>query len=381
MKIASKLPHAETSIFPVMTALANKHGAINLAQGFPGFGADDQLLDLICNYTKKGFNQYAPLTGVMKLKECLAEKAEKSGGRHYHPEKEVCITAGATQAINTAITSVVNKGDEVIIIDPSYDCYEPSVVLNGGVPLRSPLKKKTYEIDWKDIKAKVSNRTKVIMINSPHNPTGTVWGENDVQALKSLVAGTNIIVISDEVYEHLVFDGKKHLSICNDPELAERAFVVYSFGKTYHLTGWRVGYVLAPEILMKEFVKCHQFQIYAVNTPIQHAIVDYSKDESTHEALGGFFQEKRDFFLNCIKGSRFEAIVPSGTYFALLDYSKISDENDRSFADRLTIDYGVASIPISVFFQEKRQDQVLRFCFAKENEELEKAADKLLKVT
>lgn len=380
MNIISKLPNAETSIFPVMTALANKHGAINLAQGFPGFGADPKLLSLINDYTSKGFNQYAPLTGVMRLKESLSEKAVKAGGRYYHPESEICITAGATQAIYTAITVVVNEGDEVIIIDPSYDCYEPAVLLNKGVPVRSALKKGTYEVDWKDIKGKINPKTKVIMINSPHNPTGSVWSQNDIDTLVNLVKGTDILIISDEVYEHLVFDDKKHLSICNVPELVERSFVIYSFGKTYHLTGWRVGYVLAPKFLMDEFVKCHQFQIYAVNTPIQHAIADYSQDENTHLSLNEMFQSKRDFFLNCVKGSRFEALIPSGTYFALLNYAKITDENDRSFADRLTIEHGVASIPISVFFKDKRQDQVLRFCFAKKNEELERAAEKLIKV-
>lgn len=380
MNIISKLPNAETSIFPVMTALANKHGAINLAQGFPGFGADPKLLSLINDYTSKGFNQYAPLTGVMRLKECLSEKAVKAGGRYYNPESEICITAGATQAIYTAITAVVNEGDEVIIIDPSYDCYEPAVVLNKGVSVRSALKKGTYEVDWDDIKGKVNPKTKVIMINSPHNPTGSVWSQDDIDTLVNLVKGTDILIISDEVYEHLVFDGKKHLSICNVPELVERSFVVYSFGKTYHLTGWRVGYVLAPKFLMDEFVKCHQFQIYAVNTPIQHAIADYSQDENTHLSLNEMFQSKRDFFLSCVKGSRFEALIPSGTYFSLLNYAKITDENDRLFADRLTIEHGVASIPISVFFKDKRQDQVLRFCFAKKNEELERAAEKLIKV-
>jgi methionine aminotransferase len=377
----SKLPNAETSIFPLMTALANKHGAINLAQGFPGFGADSKLLDLIGDYTKKGFNQYAPLTGVMKLKEMLSQKAASKGGRYYHPENEICVTAGATQAIYTAITAVVSEGDEVIIVDPSYDCYEPSVVLNKGIPVRSALKKISYKIDWEDIKSKVSPKTKIIMVNSPHNPTGSVWSQHDVDELIDIVNGTNILILSDEVYEHLVYDGLKHLSVCNVPELAERAFVVYSFGKTYHLTGWRAGYVLAPKFLMDEFVKCHQTQIYAVNTPIQHAIADFSQDESTHLSLNDFFQTKRDYFLNCLKGSQFEAIIPKGTYFALLNYSKITNENDKSFANRLTIDHGVASIPTSVFFKDNRQDQVLRFCFAKENSELEQAAENLMKVS
>jgi len=380
MEINSKLPNAERSIFPVMTKLAQKHGALNLAQGFPGFGADPKLIEMICHYMKKGFNQYAPLTGVMSLKESLSEKAVDAGGRYYHPEREVCVTAGATQAINTAITAVVSGGDEVIIIDPSYDCYEPAVLLSKGVPVRCALKKGSYEVDWENVKNSVSLKTRVIMINSPHNPTGMVWSKHDIDTLVDIVKDSNILIISDEVYEHLVYDGKSHISIASVPELAERSFVIYSFGKTYHLTGWRAGYVLAPKFLMDEFVKSHQFQIYAVNTPIQHAIADYSQDKSTHLALGEFFQEKRDFFLNCVSGSRFLALKPSGTYFALLDYSNISNQNDREFANRLTIDHGVASIPISVFFKDKRQDQVLRFCFAKENDELECAAEKLVKI-
>ena len=380
MKFNTKLPHAKTSIFPTMTALANQHGAVNLAQGFPGFGADPILLELICEYTRKGFNQYAPLTGLVTLKERLSSKTAKAGGRYYHPEREVCITAGATQAINTAVTAAVSEGDEVIILDPCYDCYEPAVILNKGIPVRSALKKGSYEVDWDDLKSKVTANTRMIMINSPHNPTGTLWSQDDIDHLVNVVKHTDIVVLSDEVYEHLVYDGKKHLSICNVPELSERAFVVYSFGKTYHLTGWRAGYVLAPDILMKEFIKCHQFQIYAVNTPIQHALADYCNDEQAYLSLGDFFGEKRDFFHKCIQGSRFKPLGTSGTYFSLFDYSNITKQNDMQFANRLTIEHGVAAIPISGFFEDNRQDQVLRFCFAKEQEELEKAAELLLKV-
>lgn len=381
MKVNSKLPHVGRSIFPVMTAMANAYNAVNLAQGFPGFGADPTLLKLMTSYTERGFNQYAPLMGLLSLREKLSEKIEKLGGRHYHPEYEICITAGATQGIYSAISAVVHEGDEVIIIEPAYDCYEPAVILNHGLPIRSALKKENYEIDWEDVKSKVSPRTKMIMVNSPQNPTGTVWEESDLKHLKSIVRDTDILILSDEVYEHLVYDGKKHLSVCNDPELAERSFVVYSFGKTYHLTGWRVGYVVAPKFLMDELVKCHQFQIYAVNTPIQYAISDYSDNEAAYLGLNQYFQEKRDFFLKCIKGTNFEPIVPKGTYFALLNYSRITQENDRVVAERLTKEFGIASIPISVFFQDQRQDQVLRFCFAKNNDELEQGAEALLKAS
>jgi methionine aminotransferase len=381
MNINSKLPNIGISIFPLMTALAKKHNAVNLAQGFPGFGADKELLDLINNYTQKGFNQYAPLAGLLSLKENISEKTQDQSGRYYSPEHEIVITAGGTQAIYSAITTLVQENDEVIIIEPAFDCYEPSVILNKGIPIRSALKPLTYSIDWEDVKSKVSSKTKLIMVNNPHNPTGSIWEENDIQELKNIVNGTNIFILSDEVYEHIVFDGKKHLSICSYPELAERAFVVYSFGKTYHLTGWRMGYVLGPKFMISEFVKCHQFQVYAVNTPIQHALSDYSVNKNAYLGLNKFFEEKRDYFLKCVEGSKFKAIKPAGTYFALLDYSEITEENDKIFAQRLTIEYGVAAIPISGFYHNNRQDKVLRFCFAKRNDELEKGAEALHKVT
>lgn len=375
-----KLPDVGTSIFPVMTALANKHGAINLAQGFPGFGADKRLLNLVSKHMIEGKNQYAPLLGVLSLREKLAEKIENMYGYVYNPEHEICITAGATQAIYTAISSVVYEGDEVIIIEPAYDCYVPAVLLSKGTPIRSQLKKGDYSIDWEDVKAKVTHKTKMIVVNSPQNPSGTIWDANDIEELKSVVLDTDIIILSDEVYEHVTFDNKRHESVCRYPELAERSFVVYSFGKTYHVTGWRMGYVCAPKELMDKFVNCHQFQVYAVTTPFQYAISDFSEHKAAYLELNQFFQEKRDFFLNCVKGSKFEPKNCQGTYFQLLDYSKITMEDDRSFADRLTIDHGIASIPISGFFHDKRQDQVLRFCFAKNNDELEKGAECLHKL-
>lgn len=380
MQINSKLPNVGISIFPQMTALARQHGAVNLAQGFPGFSADRKLLELIHDYTLRGYNQYAPLTGLPALKEKIAEKIEDQHGKYYHPESEIVITCGATQALYSSITCLVNPGDEVIIIEPAFDSYEPAVILNGGIPVRSSLSAGNYQINWEDVKQKITPKTKLIITNTPHNPTGVIWTENDIQQLSNIVRGTNIFILSDEVYEHIVFDGKKHLSICAYPELAERALVVYSFGKTYHLTGWRIGYVVGPKFLISELVKCHQFQIYSVNTPIQHALVDYAVDKEAYLGLNQFFQKKRDYFLSAVEGSLFKPLSCEGTYFVLLDYQQITRENDVEFAYRLTKDYGVASIPISGFYQSKRQDQVLRFCFAKTDEELEKGAAALHKV-
>ena len=378
--IASKLPFVGRSIFPQMTALANQYGAINLAQGFPGFGADTKGLELICDYTMRGMNQYAPLTGLVSLKEKISEKIAARGGRVYHPESEICITAGATQALYSVLSAIVFEGDEVVVIEPAFDSYVPAILLNKGVPVRSEMMPGNYAIDWEDVKSKVTEKTKCIIVNTPHNPTGTVWSQSDLSGLRRALEGSDAFVLSDEVYEHLVFDGREHLSIANETDLAERAFVIYSFGKTYHVTGWRGGYVCAPKALMKEVVKCHQFQVYAANTPFQYALSDYSDHKEAYLHLNQFFQEKRDFFIQAISGSKFKAISPEGTYFALLDYSNISDQDDRDFANYLTIHHKVAAIPISVFFERKRQDQILRFCFAKENEELEQAAALLHKV-
>lgn len=377
LKIQQKLADIPQSIFPVMTALANKHNAINLAQGFPGFGADTELIQLVNKYMLAGKNQYAPMAGVPELRERLCEKIDFMYGHAYDPATEICITAGATQAIFTAVSSVVNQGDEVIIIDPAFDCYEPVVRFNGGIPIRSALKPQTFEIDWEDIRAKVSKKTRMIFINTPQNPTGKVLDINDINQLKRIVLDSNIIILSDEVYEHIVFDGKKHESICKYPELAERSFTVFSLGKTYHTTGWRMGYVCAPKELMAEFMRAHQYQVYAVPTPLQYALADYTLKKDKYLELSQFFQEKRDFFLKCLSGSKFKPVECSGTYFQLLDYSQITTEKDVDFAQRLTKEKGVASIPISVFYENKRQDNMLRFCFAKDLEELERGAEKL----
>lgn len=377
LNIRQKLVDIPKSIFPVMTGLAIKHNAINLAQGFPGFEADKELIGLVNKHMIEGKNQYAPMAGVPILRERLCGKIDEMYGYGYDPNTEICITSGATQAIFTAISAVLNKDDEVIIIDPAFDCYEPVIRFNGGKVVRSALKEKTFDFDWADIQSKVSDKTRMIIINTPQNPTGKVFDKADIKELKKIVLDSNIIILSDEVYEHIVFDGKKHESICKYPDLVERSFVVYSLGKTYHTTGWRMGYVCAPKELMAEFMRAHQYQVYATPTPLQYAIADYTLKKDKYLELSGFFQEKRDYFLKCLEGSKFKPVDCSGTYFQLLDYSGITNENDVDFAKRLTKKNGVASIPISVFYENKRQDNMLRFCFAKDLEELERGAEKL----
>ena len=378
--LQAKLPNLAKSIFPVMTALANEHNAINLAQGFPGFDTDPELINLVSKYMNQGKNQYAPMMGVLGLREKLSDKIASLYGHRYNPVTEICITSGATQAIFTAVSAVINEGDEVIIIDPAFDCYEPVILFNKGVVVRSPLKPITFDFDWEDIRSKVTRKTRMIIINTPHNPSGKVFSVRDVDELKKIVIDSNIIILSDEVYEHMVFEEKRHESICRCPELINRSIVVYSLGKTYHTTGWRMGYVCAPEWIMKEIVNAHQYQIYAVPTPFQYAIEEYMFKSSKYLELSGFFQEKRDFFLKCLEESKFVPQECSGTYFQLLNYSAITDENDVDFARRLTIKNKVASIPISVFYENKRQDKLLRFCFAKDNDELERGAERLCKL-
>ena len=378
--IRSKLPNVGTTIFTVMSHLANEYKAINLSQGFPNFECSPALVSLINEYMKRGYNQYAPMQGIMPLRETIAEKMEELYGAKYSPEKEINITAGGTEAIYAAITAVVNEGDEVIVIEPAYDCYVPAIELSGGIPVYVQLKAPNYTIDWEVLKKKVSHRTRMIMINTPHNPTGAVMTEKDMKELDKITRGTDIIILSDEVYEHIIFDGLKHQSICRFPKLAERSFVVFSFGKTYHATGWKMGYVLAPEKLMVEFRRVHQFIVFTVNTPFQYALADYMKNKSEYLELGNFYQKKRDYFINLIKGSKFKYVPASGSYFQLLDYSKITQEKDSDYAIRLTKEAGVASVPTSVFYHEKVDNKILRFCFAKTDETLEKAAEKLCNV-
>jgi methionine aminotransferase len=378
--IKSKLPKVQTTIFTVMSRLAHEHQAINLSQGFPDFESDDALKDLVHLAMKKGHNQYAPMAGLMELREQIAIKTQNLYGTIYHPDTEITVTAGATQAIYTAISAVIHEGDEVIIFTPAYDCYEPAVEMNGGRAVIVQMRAPDYKIDWTHVRKLINPRTKMIIINTPHNPTGTMLDKEDFIALEKLIANTDIILLSDEVYEHIVFDDNKHYSAAMFPKLAERSFIVASFGKTFHNTGWKLGYCIAPEMLMNEFRKVHQYIVFSVNTPMQYALAEYLKNENNYLRLGSFYQQKRDFFINAIRNSKFEIIPSKGTYFQLLGYKKISPEKDTDFAVSLTVDYKIASIPISVFYNQHLDDKMLRFCFAKKTETLAKAAEILNKI-
>ena len=379
-RISSKLPHVGATIFSVMSALAAEHKALNLSQGFPNFNVDEKLISLIYQKMKEGHNQYAPMQGVLTLRETLCEKMENLYSVKYNPEKEITVTSGGTEAIYSALTAIVRKGDEVIVVEPAYDCYVPAIELNGGIPVFVQLKAPSYTIDWEQIKNAVNSKTRVIIINTPHNPMGSVMSQADMHELESIVRDTNILIISDEVYEHILFDGLKHESICKYPDLAERSFVIFSFGKTYHATGWKMGYCFAPNELMAEFRKVHQYIVFSSNTPIQLALADYIKMNPNYGDLPDFYQKKRDFFLQQIKGSRFKFKPASGSYFQLLDYSNITDEKDTSFAIRLTKEKGIASIPISVFYNQAIDHKLLRFCFAKTDETIKKAGELLCKI-
>lgn len=378
--IVSKLPNTGTSIFAVMSGLANEVGAINLSQGFPNFPVSEKLIQLVHHYMKQGLNQYAPMQGVMALREAIAAKVQDTYGISYDPATEINITAGATQAIYGVVAALVRPGDEVIIIEPAYDSYAPSVELNRGIVRYSSLMVPDYKVNWAEIRSLISSRTRLIMINSPHNPTGAILTAADLTELDKITRGTDILIMSDEVYEHLIFDGFRHESVCWYPTLAERSFVIGSFGKTFHTTGWKTGFVLAPSNLMAEFRKAHQFIVFAGNTPMQYAMAEFLADKENYIHLPAFYQQKRDFFVNHLKGSRFKIIPSFGTYFQLLDYSAISEENEADFAIRLTREHGVASVPVSPFYHEKEDNRVLRFCFAKTEETITKAAEILSRI-
>lgn len=380
MDYISKLPDLPTTIFSVMSALAHKHNAINLSQGYPNFKGDQKLMDLVNKAMNDGYNFYAPMPGTFKLREMIAKKFDDLYGNTYHPETEITVTAGATQAIFTAITAFIRQGDEVIVFRPAYDCYVPTIELNGGVAVSIQMDAPYYAIPWDEVKSKITERTKMIIINTPHNPSGTVLGKNDLDMLVSITNGTDIIVLSDEVYEHIIFDDELHQSVCRFPELKARSFITASFGKTFHNTGWKTGYCCAPKELMEEFKKVHQFNVFSVNHPIQVALAAYLKEPSHYLELSHLFQSKRDLFLKLMEGSRFKMIPSKGTYFQAADYSEISLENDMDFSHRLTVENGVASIPISVFNENNRDDKMIRFCFAKTDDTLERAAEILHKV-
>ncbi len=378
--ISSKLPKNGTSIFSVMSSLANEHAAINLSQGFPDFYPDQRLMDLVTEGMRIGYNQYAPMPGLMALREVIAHKTKSLYNTDYNPDTEVTVVPGATYGIFAAITSVVREGDEVILFEPAYDCYVPAIELSGGKPIQVELKFPNFNIDWDEVAKLINFRTKMIIINTPHNPSGSVLKEEDIRRLTKLVHGSDIVILSDEVYEHIIFDSNQHTSAALYPELAERSFIVSSFGKTYHTTGWKMGYVLAPENLTKELRKVHQYLAFSVNSPMQYAYSVMLQDPTTYNGLSSMYQAKRDFFVDLIRGSRFEIQPCSGSYFQLLKYDRISDEKDELFAKRLTIDHKIASIPISVFYRNKTDNKVLRFCFAKSNETLERAAEILCKI-
>ncbi len=380
IQINSKLPNTGTTIFSIMSALANKHQAINLSQGFPNYDSGDQLFELVTKHMREGKNQYAPMPGHLKLREQIAQKYHHLYGEQYDPTSDIVVTAGATQAIFTAITAFIRANDEAIIIEPAYDCYRPAIELNDGVAVPYELEAPHYEIDWDRFKRLINFRTKLIIVNTPQNPSTNVFTDADWDQLAKLTHNTDIIILSDEVYEHIVFDGVKHASILRHPDLKHRSIATYSFGKTFHNTGWKLGYCMGPPALMKEFKKVHQFNVFSVNTPMQYALADFIEDKSTYENLSSFYQAKRDRFTQALEGSRFKMIPSGGTYFQLADYSEISGLKDTEFAKQLTIEHGVAAIPVSVFYSSGRQDKVIRFCFAKTDDLLDKATERLLKI-
>lgn len=376
----SKLPQVKTSIFTVMSALAKAEGALNLSQGFPDFPCPPALAEYVSEAIREGKNQYAPMAGLVDLREKIAAKTFEGYGAEYHPETEITVTAGATQAIFTAIAATVRYGDEVIIFEPAYDCYAPAVELAGGVCKYVPLHPPLYEIDWDAVKKMCSKNTKLIILNSPQNPTGSVLTGDDMHKLEKLVAGTDILILSDEVYEHILFDGIPHESVSRYPQLAERSFVVSSFGKTFHVTGWKLGYITAPSDLMAEFRKVHQYNVFCVNHPMQAAASKFLDNKDHYLELADFYERKRDLFLAGLAGSRFEFRPSAGTYFQNLGYAGISDEADTDFAVRLTKEHKIASIPLSVFYRDNHDHKLLRFCFAKEDDTLKKATEILCRI-
>jgi methionine transaminase len=381
MHITSKQPNTETTIFTVMSKLAADHGALNLSQGFPNFDCSPKLTELVNHYLKKGMNQYAPMAGIFSLRESIAQKISDLYAVNYHPDTEITVVSGATEALYAAITAVVHQGDEVILLEPCYDSYAPAVKLNGGTPVYVTLTPENeYRIDWNIVKSKISERTKLIILNTPHNPTGTVLSQEDLIQLADIVRDTNIFIISDEVYEHIIFDGLEHWSLLRNEVLRERTFICGSFGKTFHVTGWKVGYCLAPKALSEEFRKVHQWLTFSVVTPIQHALADFLREPDNYLSIPNFYQQKRDKFLECIAGSRFTYTPARGSFFQCVNYQQITDENDYDLAVRLTKEIGVASIPVSVFYHQKNDFKILRFCFAKDDETLEKAGERLLKL-
>ncbi len=378
--IDSKLPHVGTTIFTVMSALAQQHGAINLSQGFPDFDCDPLLVELAAKYLKSGMNQYAPMTGVPVLRTAIARKVHELHGATYDPDCEITVTPGATYGIYTAIATLIHDGDEVIVFEPAYDSYAPAVQLHGGKLIRIALQPPDYGVDWNAVRAAITPRTRMIIVNTPNNPVASVWSADDMQTLAMVTRNTNIIVLSDEVYEHIVFDGAKHHSAAALPELAARSIVVSSFGKTFHVTGWKMGYCLAPQTLMDEFRKLHQFNVFTCNTPLQYALAEFMEHREHYLGLAAFYQKKRDYFRERLSESHFRLLPCRGTYFQSVTYDAISDESDTDFAMRLTREHGVAAIPLSAFYHQPPSQRVLRFCFAKKEETLFKSTEILRRI-
>ena len=373
--ISSKLPQVPTSIFAIMSKMADDYGAINLSQGFPDFPVSEELINLVTKYMKGGLNQYAPMPGVLSLRGAISEKVKFLYGANYSPDTEVTVTAGATQALFTAIMALVKEGDEVIVFTPAYDSYVPAIELSGGKPVFIQLTAPDYHINWDNVMKVINSKTRMIIINSPHNPSGSILQKEDLLALEKITRDNDIIILSDEVYEHIIFDDYRHQSVSLFPKLAQKSLVVGSFGKTFHATGWKVGFCLAPENLMKEFRKVHQFNVFGVNSPVQYAIAEFMQNKENYVRIGSMYQKKRDLFLKAIEGSRFKPLPCHGTYFQLLDYSKITKSSDVRYAEKLTKENKIASIPVSVFYNDPADRKVLRFCFAKTDETIIKAAE------
>jgi methionine aminotransferase len=380
IQIHSKLPDIGTTIFTVMSALATEHKAVNLGQGFPDFPMPSALTSLVNEAMSDGYNQYSPMPGWMPLREAIAEKIEGLYKTSVNPDTEITITPGGTYAIYTAVTSVLQPGDEVIVFQPGYDSYIPNVTINGAIPVLIDLEFPEYKINWDEVRRKISSRTRMIFLNSPHNPTGAVLRDEDMQQLRSIVQGTNIIILSDEVYEHIVFDEVPHYSILRYPDLRERSFVCFSFGKVYHCTGWKLGYCVAPPAFTKEFRKVHQFNCFSCHTPSQVALATFLRDKDSYLGLGAFLQQKRDYFLQLMRQTRFTMLDSKGSYFICAQYNRISDESDKDFAIRITKEFGIAVIPVSAFYQNGTDNKVVRFCFGKKEETLQLAAERLAKI-
>jgi len=378
--IESKLPRVGTTIFTVMSSLAAELGAVNLGQGFPDFPMSEELISLVDQAMREGHNQYVHMNGLASLREVLAEKIAGLYGTQVDPTAQITITPGGTYAIYTALTTVLRPGDEVIVFEPAYDSYIPNIEINGAIPVRIDLRFPDYHIDWDEVRRRITPRTRMILLNSPHNPTGAVLRPEDIEQLRSVVKDTRIFIHSDEVYEHLIFDQIPHQSILRYPDLLERSFVSFSFGKVFHCTGWKLGYSVSPPALMQEFRKVHQFNCFSCHTPSQVGLARYLTDKESYLGLSAFVQQKRDYFGTLMAQTKFTPLPSYGSYFQLYKYDRISDESDKDFAIRITKEYGVASIPVSVFYQEGKDDKVVRFCFCKKEETLEKAVERLIKI-